>query len=66
MQMWYLSQNSRNFRLVNLDPLSVMMEFGTPNWWMMSMKNDTTCSTLRFMIGCASIHLENLSTVTNR
>jgi hypothetical protein len=29
--MWNLSQNSKNFLLVNWDPLSVMMEFGTPN-----------------------------------
>jgi hypothetical protein len=30
MQMWNLSQNSRNFLPVNWDPLSVMMELGTP------------------------------------
>jgi hypothetical protein len=65
-QMWYLSQNSRNFLPVNWDPLSVMMEFGTPNRWMMSIKNDTACSALRFVIGRASIHLENLSTVTSK
>jgi hypothetical protein len=29
-QMWCLSQKSRNFLPVNWDPLSVMMEFGTP------------------------------------
>jgi hypothetical protein len=46
--------------------LSVIMEFGTPNWWMMSVKNDTACSALRLVIGHASIHLENLSTTTNR
>jgi hypothetical protein len=46
--------------------LSVMMEFGTPNRWMMSVKNDTACSTLRFVIGCALTHLENLSMATNR
>jgi hypothetical protein len=28
--MWCLLQNSRNFLLVNWDPLSVMMELGTP------------------------------------
>jgi hypothetical protein len=42
------------------------MEFGTPNQWMMSVKNDTTYSALRFVIGRASIHLENLSTTTSR
>jgi hypothetical protein len=51
---------------VNWDPLSVMMEFGTPSRWMMSVKNDTAFSTLRFVIGRASIHLENLSTTTSR
>jgi hypothetical protein len=28
--MWYSSQNSRNLPLVNCVPLSVMIEFGTP------------------------------------
>jgi hypothetical protein len=37
--MWNLSQNSRNFLPVNWDPLSVMMEFGTPKRWMISVKN---------------------------
>jgi hypothetical protein len=46
-----LSQNSRNFLPVNWDPLSVIMEFDTPNRWMMSVKNDTACSALRFVIG---------------
>jgi hypothetical protein len=30
------------------------------------VKKDTTCSTQRFVIGRASMHLENLSTATNR
>jgi hypothetical protein len=47
---------------VNWDPLSVMMEFGTPNRWMMSVKNDTACSALRLVIGHSLTHLENLST----
>jgi hypothetical protein len=54
--MWYLSQNSRNFLSVNWDLLSVIMEFDTPNRWMMSVKNDTACSALRFVIG----HLDPL------
>jgi hypothetical protein len=37
-----------------------------PNRWMMSVKNDTACSALRFVIGSASIHLENLSMETSR
>jgi hypothetical protein len=64
--MWCLSQNSRNLLPVNWDLLSVMMEFGTLNQWMMSVKNDTAYSALRFVIGRASINLENLSTATNR
>jgi hypothetical protein len=49
-----------------LGPLSVMMEFGTPDLWMMSVKNDTACSDLRLVMGRASIHFENLSTTTSR
>jgi hypothetical protein len=51
---------------VNWEPLSVMMEFGTPNLWMMSVKNDTTYSDLRLVMGRASIQFENLSTTANR
>jgi hypothetical protein len=40
--------------------------FGTPNRWMMSVKNDTACSALMFVIGHASIHLKNVSTTTSR
>jgi hypothetical protein len=32
----------------------------------MLVKKDTACSALRFVIGRASIHLENLSTATSR
>jgi hypothetical protein len=46
--------------------LSVMMEFGTPNLWMMSVKNDTTCSDQRLVIGRALTHLEKLSMATSR
>jgi hypothetical protein len=49
-----------------LEPLSVMMEFGTPNRWMMLLKNDSACSALRLVIWHASIHLKNLSMATNR
>jgi hypothetical protein len=51
---------------VNWDPLSVMMGLGTPNRWMMSVKNDTTCFALRFVIGRTSTHLENLSMATSK
>jgi hypothetical protein len=64
--MWNLSQNSKNFLPVNWDPLSVMMEFGTPKRWMMSVKNVTACSALRFVMGRTSTHLENLSIATNK
>jgi hypothetical protein len=39
---------------------------GTLNRWMMSMKNDTACCALRFVIGRTSTHLENLSMATSR
>jgi hypothetical protein len=51
---------------VNWELLSVMMEFGTPNLCMMSVKNDTAYSDMRLVIGRALIHLENLSTATSR
>ena len=51
---------------MNYMPLSVMMEFGTPKWWMMSRKNSTACLDLIMEIGRASIHFINLSMVTNR
>jgi hypothetical protein len=38
----------------------------TPNLWMMSVKNDTSYSDLRLVIGRASIHFKNFSTTTNR
>jgi hypothetical protein len=56
----------RNFMPVNWDPLSVMIELGTPNRWMMSVKNVTAFSALRFVIGRTSTHLENLSMATSR
>jgi hypothetical protein len=43
-----------------------MMEFGTPKRWMMLVKNATACSDLMLFRGLISIHLENLSMVTNR
>jgi hypothetical protein len=64
--MWWSSQKSRNFFLVNCVPLSVMMEFGTPKRWMMFVKNATACSDLMLVKGRTSIHLENLSMATSR
>jgi hypothetical protein len=64
--MWWSSQKSRNFLLVNWVPLSVMMEFGTPKRWMMLVKNATACSDLMLFRGWTSIHLENLSIATSR
>src|SRR4026207_2137569 len=40
-RMWKLSQNAKNFLPVNWVPLSVMIEFGTPNLKTMSVKNWT-------------------------
>jgi hypothetical protein len=65
-RMWYSSQNLKNFFLVNCVLLLVMMEFGTPNRWLISRKKSTTCSDLILVIGHASIHLENLSTTTSK
>ena len=51
---------------MNYVPLSVMMVFGTPNLWMISMKNNTACLDLIRLIGRASIQLENLFIATSR
>jgi hypothetical protein len=64
--MWWFSQKSRNFFLVNCVPLSVMMEFGIPKQWMMFVKNATACSDLMLVKGRTSIHLENLLMATSR
>jgi hypothetical protein len=64
--MWWSSQKSRNFFPVNYVPLSVMMEFGTPNRWMMLVKNATAYSDLMLVRGRTLIHLENLSMATSR
>jgi hypothetical protein len=64
--MWWSSQKSRNFLPVNWVPLSVMMEFGTPNRWMTLVKNATAYSDLMLFRGRTSIHLENLSIETSR
>jgi hypothetical protein len=49
-----------------LVPLSVMMEFGTPKWWMMSMRNFTASSDLIVVIGLTLIHFENLTMAISR
>jgi hypothetical protein len=64
--MWWSSQKSGNFFPVNCMALSVMMEFGTPNQWMMLVKNAIACSVLMLVKGRTSIHLENLSMTTSR
>ena len=66
IRMWKLSQNAKNFLPVNWVPLSVMIEFGTPNLKTMSVKNRIACSDLILAMGQASIHLENLSIATNK
>ena len=55
-----------NFLPVNCVSLSVMMEFGTLEQWMMSRKNIMAYSDLIVEIGRASIHFINLSMVTSR
>ena len=64
--MWCLSDKSNNFLKVNYVPLSVMMELGTQNRWIIFVKNIAACSDLIFMMGWTSIHLENLSIATSR
>jgi hypothetical protein len=64
--MWWSSQKSRNFFLVNCVPLSVMIEFGIPKQWMIFVKNATARSDLMLVKGQTSIHLENLSMATIR
>jgi hypothetical protein len=44
----------------------VIMEFGTPKWWMMSVKNFTVSLDLIMVISLTSIHFENLSTATSK
>jgi hypothetical protein len=39
---------------------------GQPTTWIVSVKNVTDCSALRFVIGRTSTHLENLSMATSR
>ena len=51
---------------MNYVPLSVIMEFGTPNRWIISVKNSTACSALILVMGQISLHLENLSIVTTK
>jgi hypothetical protein len=50
---------------MNCVPLLVIITLGTPNQWIMSVKNRTTCSERMLVIGQASIHLENLSKATS-
>jgi hypothetical protein len=64
--MWWSSQKYKNFLPMNWVPLSVMVEFGTPERWMMLVKNATVCSDLMLFRGRTSIHLENLSMATSR
>jgi hypothetical protein len=51
---------------MNYVPLSVMIEFEIPKWWMIFVKNATACSDLMLVKGRTSIHLENLSMATSR
>ena len=44
----------------------MIMELGTPNRWIISVKNSTASSDLILAMGRTSIHLENLSIATKR
>jgi hypothetical protein len=52
--------------LVNWDPLSVMIRFGTPNLHMMDLMNFTADCLLILTTGVASDHLVNLLMATYR
>jgi hypothetical protein len=52
--------------LVNWDPLSVMIRFGTPNLHMMDLMNFIADCLLILTTGVASDHLVNLSMATYR
>ena len=60
-----LSQNSQNWPAVKLDPKSVMMVLGKPNWYKMSQMKSTAWSGVSLVMGLYSIHLVNLSTTTS-
>ena len=49
---------------MKFDPRSVMIVFGKPNLWSISLMNSTARSYEIFLIGLTSIHLVNLSTAT--
>src|SRR3954465_3757672 len=51
---------------VKFVPLSVMMLCGTPNLKMIELMKLTAVRAVELVIGTASIHLVNLSTVTSR
>ena len=60
------SQNSTKAALVNCVPLSVMMQFTTPDLVKMPRMNFTTTVAVIFRTGSASGHLVNLSMATNK
>ena len=51
---------------MNYVPLSVIMMLVILNWWIMSVKKRMACSERMFVMGRASMHLENLSTATSK
>jgi len=64
ISMLEFSQKSQNSYEVKFDPRSVMIVFGKPNLWSISLMNSTARSDDNFLIGLTSIHLVNLSTAT--
>ena len=51
---------------MNCVSLSMIMELGTPNWWIISVNNSTAYSALILAMGRTSIHMENLSIMTSK
>ena len=65
-RMPYVAQKRAKAPLAKYVPLSVMMLCGMPCRIVISVMKVTTVGPFSFLIGFASIHLVNLSTVTSK
>ena len=64
--MQELSQKSQKDCDVKLEPRSVIMVWGNPNWWIMLEMKSTALSNEILTMGLYLIHLVNLSTATSK
>jgi hypothetical protein len=60
------AQHLANLTTLNRVPLSVRTLLGTPNLYMMLCRNLTAASWVIFTAGMTSIHLVNVSILTNK